>query len=106
MSLPQLQTGAQGIDKVFVQMQSLWAAAINPFINRAQNQSTIIPNVKLVTGINNVIPHGLAGPLSGWSIVRIRAAATIYDDQDTNPTPQKTLILFTSANVTVDLEVF
>lgn len=105
MALPQLQAGGQNIETVFTQMQTLWSALISPIIDRPQNRSNILPKVALVIG-QNTINHGLAGPLAGWNIVRIRAAAQIYDDQDTNPTPQKTLILVSDAVVTVDLEVF
>lgn len=103
--LPQLQAAGQDINAVFTQMQNAWGAILQPIINRPQNSSTIIPKVSLTTG-TNTIQHGLAGPLSGWSIVRIRAAATIYDQQDSNPTPQRTLVLVSSADVVVDLEVF
>lgn len=105
MGLPQFQPGLQSINAVFTQMQNVWATIIGPVIDRPQNKSNIIPKVSLVVG-QNTIPHGLAGPLAGWSVVRKNAVADIYDSQDTNSTPQKTLILVSDAIVTVDLEVF
>lgn len=104
-SLPQVQSAGQSIDSVFTQMQTLWGSILNPIIGRAQNRSNIIENVALLTG-DNTIPHTLNRALIGWSIVRIRSVADIYDKQDTNTNPTVNLVLNASANVTVDLEVF
>ncbi len=97
MSLPQKLPLAQ--------MQTKWAAAIDPILRNPSNNSIILKNVALATG-TNVINHLLQAPLAGWKTTRVRAAATIYDLQDTNPTPSLTLLLVSSAPVTVDLEVF
>lgn len=86
-------------------MQTLWASLINPVINRAQNNSVIIEKLSLASG-DNTIPHTLNRALRGWNIVRIRAAATIYDKQDSNGNPTVNLVLNASTAVTIDLEVF
>lgn len=66
----------------------------------------LLKSVVLVVG-DNTIYHGLNAPLTGWIPTRIRAMATsLYDKQDTNSTPSQTLILNSSAAVTVDLFVF
>jgi ABC-type cobalamin transport system ATPase subunit len=70
------------------QMQTKWAAEID-----------------LVVG-QNIIDHKLGRALQGWTVTRKRAAASIYDLQDTNPHPSRTLILFSDAVVTIDLSVF
>lgn len=82
-----------------------WASAIEPVISNPANNSIIIKNVALVSG-SNVINHRLGSKLVGWKTTRVRAAATIYDTQDSNPTPTLTLVLVASAPVTIDLEVF
>lgn len=105
MSLPQFQATIDTIERVFNQMQTVWGQAINPVINRAQNNSTIIPNLTLATG-DNVIPHTLNRTLVGWSVVRQRSAATFYDKQESNSRPNVNLILNASAAVVIDLEVF
>jgi hypothetical protein len=105
MALPQLQAAGQNIEAVFTQMQTLWAAIINPVIARPQNSSTILPKLSLVTG-DNIIPHTLNRALIGWSVVRQRSAATFYDKQDDNRTPAINLVLNASADVVIDLEVF
>ncbi len=96
-TLPQKQT----LD----QMQTKWAAIINPVTTNPSNQRSILKNVKLITG-TNVINHGLGQKLQGWNPVRIRSAATFYDQQDSNQMPELTLVLVSSADVTIDLEVF
>lgn len=82
-----------------------WATAIEPVINNPANNSIILKNISLVSG-TNVINHKLGQKLVGWKTTRVRALATIYDTQDSNPTPTLTLILVASAPVTIDLEVF
>ena len=85
--------------------QNRWAAILNPIIANPINNSIILKNVALAVGVN-VINHRLGRNLQGWNPTRIRAAAVIYDQQDTNQTPQLTLVLNSSAAVVVDLMVF
>ncbi len=96
-TLPQ-QLGLQSL-------QNKWATILNPIIANPTNSTLILKNVNLVAG-TNVINHLLGQKLQGWSIVRQRAAASIYDLQDNNQSPQLTLVLSASAPVVVDLEVF
>jgi hypothetical protein len=86
-------------------MQNRWASILNPVINNPTNTTAILKDIKLVAG-TNVVNHLLDQKLQGWSIVRINAAATIYDAQDANQTPNKTLVLVSSAPCTVSIEVF
>lgn len=114
MSLPIIQT----TDKNIQLLQTRWASFINPIITAAPNNNLILINVPLVNG-TNTINHGLGRNLQGWYIVRRRqwlssgtpTAYDIYDKQDSNTTPQLTLILTcnegTKANpVLVNLVVF
>lgn len=100
-SLPQFQND----DQAFQLLQNRWGAILNPVINNPLNSATILPSVTLVSG-TNVVNHLLSKRLQGWSIVRINAAATIYDQQDNNTTPNRTLVLVASAPCVVDLVVF
>lgn len=86
-------------------MQTQWSQAIDPVISNPTNNTSILKNISLVTGAN-VVNHRLGHPLQGWQVIRQRAAASIYDTQDSNQTPQLTLNLVSSAPVVVDLEVF
>lgn len=86
-------------------MQTRWATELNPVLANPTSKSLILKNISLVTGIN-VINHKLGRTLQGWIPTRIRASATFYDQQDSNQTPQLTLVLISSANAVIDLEVF
>lgn len=82
-----------------------WASILNPIVNNPANNSLILKNQALVIG-SNVINHKLGRKLQGWKLVRVRAAANIYDNQDFNQMPQLTLYLVSDADVVVDIEVF
>jgi len=86
-------------------MQTQWASAIQPILDNPAANPSILKSVSLVSG-TNVINHKLGQPLQGWYPTRVRANATIYDAQDSNQTPQLTLVLIASAPVVVDLAVF
>ena len=87
------------------QMQTKWKAILDPFLGKPSLQSSILQSISLASG-SNTINHGLGRTLRGWRIIRLRASATIYDTQDSNPNPQLTLLLTASAPVVADVEVF
>jgi hypothetical protein len=92
-------------DNDLMLMQTAWAKQINPIIASPLNQGVLLKQVSLVAG-DNTIDHRLGRDLQGWQIVRLRAAATIYDKQDSNQLQSRTLVLNSSAPVIVDLYVF
>lgn len=99
--LPQFQSE----DKDFTLMQNAWARILNPIVDNSLSFSLVLTNVALKTG-SNTINHTLARRLTGWVLVRQRGAASVYDTQDSNNIPDKTLVLVSSANISVDLLVF
>ncbi len=101
MSLPKFYTQL----KEFSLLQTQWAAAIDPVLALPTNGAIILKSVVLAIG-DNTISHKLGRALQGWSIVRVRAATTIYDKQDSNTMPDRTLVLNSSAGATVDILVF
>jgi len=86
-------------------MQTTWAQQLDPIIANPTVNNLVLKNISLVSG-TNVINHKLGRVLQGWKPTRIRASATFYDKQDSNQTPQLTLVLVASAPVVIDLEVF
>jgi hypothetical protein len=88
-----------------VQLQTKWAAVLEPLLSTPMLSGSILKRVSLSTG-SNTVNHGLARELQGWFIVRQRASATIYDTQDSNALNDRTLVLVSSANVVVDIFVF
>jgi hypothetical protein len=85
--------------------QNRWATALDPMLSNPVLNTVLLKNVALTTGAN-IVNHKLGRDLQGWYPVRVRSSSTIYDTQDSNQTPQLTLLLVASANVTVDLVVF
>src|ERR1041385_952261 len=81
-------------------LQTRWAAELNPIIGRVQNQSIILEDVDLINGAVT-INHFLGRKLKGWKIVRQNAQASIWDSQDSNKTPELTLVLNSDAVATV-----
>jgi hypothetical protein len=86
-------------------MQNKWKSILDPIISYPPNSGLILQNIKLNAG-SNIINHKLGQKLQGWKIIRQRASASIYDDQDNNNMPDLTLILVSSAPTTIDLECF
>lgn len=86
-------------------MQTNWASKINPIISNPISNGILLKEQSLTTG-SNTINHKLGRKLQGWFIVRQRAAASVYDTQDSNSLPNLTLTLTSSVNVIVDLYVF
>lgn len=101
MTIPLVQT----TDRLINQLQQNITQAVNPVIANPLVKGVTLNRVKLVSGSNDVA-HTLGRTLQGWMIVRQRASATIYDTQDANKSADKTLVLVTSADVTVDLYVY
>ena len=92
-------------DQQAMLMQTSWSKELNPLIALPTNQGSILQNVSLSTG-SNTINHKLGRKLQGWWLVRKRAAASVYDTQDSNQMPSLTLLLTSSADVVVDIFVF
>lgn len=92
-------------DLTISQLQTNWAQLLNPVIDNPISAGLLLNRIQLVTGVN-VINHKLGRKLQGWVVVRQRAAANLYDTQDSNIMPALTLQLTSSASVTIDLYVF
>lgn len=104
-AIPQVQTTDPVTARTVNQLQQNIINAVNPVITNPLTQGTILTGQQLSPG-SNTINTGINRTLQGWIIVRQRAAATIFDTQDSNPTPTKTLRLNSSAAVSVDIYVF
>jgi len=92
-------------DQNLNRVQDNVAKALAPLTSNDLLNRRLLTNISLASG-DNKVAHGLGRPLKGWSVVRQRASATIYDKQDANTTPDLTLTLNASGAVVVDLEVF
>lgn len=95
----------QSEDNLANRILSRWKSLLDGLLRRPQLQSSILTQVSLKNG-TTVINHMLGRRLAGWHPTRVRASASIYDQQDSNQTPAVTLVLVSNAAVVVDLEVF
>lgn len=86
-------------------MQTKWKSILDVLLRNPSLQSRIIKNIPLAASTNS-INHGLGRPLQGWRQIGLNGASSIYDEQASNQTPELTLILVSSAAVTISLEVF
>jgi len=99
--LPLIQTMVKDLSL----LQTRWKSLLDVLLGNQSLQTSILSNITLING-KNVINHKLGRKLIGWRIVRLRAAASLYDRQDSNQTPDLTLILMSNATVVADIEVF
>ena len=80
--------------------------AIEPIIRKEIIDGILLKKVCLEPGVANEVKHGLGRAPQGWIVVRKRADARIWDVQDFNNNPSKTLSIAVSHSVTVDLWIF
>lgn len=93
-------------DPVVEQLQRAVEDPLKDISSRLILDGQLLRDVVLTSGSDTVIDHKLQRNLVGWLVVRSNAAATYYDKQATNLTPDLTLVLRTSATATVTLWVF
>jgi len=92
-------------DRLLNQIQNNIVQRVNQLIGLPILQGAFLDAVVLASG-NNTINHLLGRALLGWIITLQNAASTIYDTQSTNTDIANTLILNSSAAVTVTIYVF
>lgn len=84
------------------QANNRWAAQLNPLLDNALNNASLLTGVDLVIG-SNTINHKLGRVMQGFFITDIDGAAVIYRSQPFN---DLTLTLVSDAVVTINLGVF
>lgn len=100
-AIPKVQTDDRNIN----QLQTNINTALNPILSNPINSGTILNSISLTSG-SNTINHGLNKKLQGWFIIGINGVSSIYDTQSSNSSPDKTLQLVSSSNVSVNVYVF
>ena len=101
MAVNVLRTGDDRVDRFQEQVRQAFKELASLDVLRGRR----IENVDVTTS-GVTLQHGLGRKLLGWTLVRMRADARVWDLQDSNQTPDKTLVLKASAPATVDLWVF
>ena len=100
-SVPRIQNQNVETQRYFDQLSQ----AVSQLGSVSLLDGVLLEGIELSSGDNSV-SHKLGRKLRGWIITRKRASATVYDKQDSNTNPNKTLTLNASAAVSVDLWVF
>ena len=79
---------------------------LQPVLESQVIDGVLLKGISLTTGVDNVVSHKLGRKPQGWILVRKRAESDVWDLQDVNKTPSRTLVLRCAADVTVDLWIF
>lgn len=98
-------TKTQTSDPDLIQMQISVAKFADSVAGAPALNTETLTGVVLDSASTTIVSHKLGRRLTGWKVVRLRADSRVWDDQDSNPSPDRTLWLKCSADVTVDLEV-
>ncbi len=93
-------------DKDIMAIQDNIDFVLKSILSNVILNSLVLKNVALTSGAANDVSHKLSQTLTGWLVIRNRANAVVWDNQDTNVNAKRTLILQTSADTVVDLLVF
>ncbi len=101
LSLPKYNTE----DRSLSLLMTNWPRVLDPLLDSPIATPILLQDVVLIAG-QTVIDHKLGKKLTGWEIVRQRGDASVWDNQDGNPLPDKNLWLMASSGVSVDLLVF
>jgi hypothetical protein len=83
-------------------LQTKWKAVLDPVLKNPLTNITILQNVILYSG-DNQVSHRLGRMQQGWVLLDVQGPATLYRYQ---PFTETYLYLNSSANVTVSLGVF
>lgn len=97
-----IRTDNENLDEVQDNVQDV----LTPIIRSQIIDGIVLKDISLDSSVDNVINHKLGRIPTGWFLIRKRAQADIWDIQDSNRTPSRTLVLKSSANVVVDLWIF
>jgi hypothetical protein len=94
-------------DPVLDRIQGNVAASVDPMTRVPIVAGQQLTGVALTAAGPTEVPHRLNRKLAGWWITRLRdGAAVVWDDQDANLAPERTLILRCTIDCTVDLWVY
>jgi hypothetical protein len=103
---PKLLLKLQSEDPVVNKLQDQLKLAVNPVLLNPLISGHLLEDVELTANAQTIVQHKLGRTLKGWMICRQDELAGIYDMQADNATPDKTLSLVSTTDVTVSLWVF
>ncbi len=96
-----------GLDRDVVRIQDHVGEVLDYIAQRPFYQGVELAEIALASGATTLVQHGLGRTVKGWTITRIDAAATVYDQIGTTSADlTQYLPLYASAACTVNLVVF
>lgn len=93
-------------DKETKQLQENINNVLTPVLNCPLIDGVLVKDICLQAGVSNEISHKLGRKPIGWLVVRQRRDSRIWDLQDTNPQPSKSLSIACSHDVQIDIWIF
>jgi hypothetical protein len=93
-------------DKLQQRLQDSIANSFSVLEQLPQLDSNIVTDVNLIAGGDNEVVHKLNRPIQGWHIVRIDAAAIVYESSTVNVQPSAVVIFRTTVNCKVSILFF
>lgn len=80
--------------------------AFNSVLSNTLMGGKLLLDVVLIAGQPNYVNHPLGQALNGWFMSRPQGFTMLYEDEASNKSPDKQIILYTYIDTTIDLYVF
>lgn len=93
-------------DREVAKLQDNLEQALNPVLASPIIDGVLIRDICMTPGSSNEVLHRLGRKPIGYLITRKRQDSRIWDLQETNPSPQRTLSLACSHSCQVDVWIF
>ena len=74
--------------------------------NPLLNSPTIVKSILLTSGVDTLVNHGLNRVVTGWIVIDKNGVGDVYQSTTTNVIPAASIILKSSATVTVSVLFF
>jgi len=87
------------------QLQGNVEKVLNPILNKPFMDHVILENISVLSASDTTVNHGL-GRLVKVIPFNLTADANVWQKQSSNPTPEVSVLLRASADVTCDLLLF
>lgn len=93
-------------DEDLTKVQSNLQEYFRPITTNPTLDGVRVTGVSLSSSSVNAVNHTLGREPLGWILIRKKGAADVWDSQDSNALPTRTLALNCDADVEVDLWIF
>jgi hypothetical protein len=74
--------------------------------NPLLNSPTIVKSILLTSGVDTLVNHGLNRVVTGWIVIDKNGSGDVYQSTTTNTIPNASIILKSTATITVSILFF